>query len=183
MNGDNIEIRSALESELQEVLNVEHSAFGEEDEAILVDKLLKDPTAQPAISLLAFHNEKAIGHILYTRAILEGHEKIKVFILAPLAVIPEFQKMGIGQQLMEAGDKMLKELSADLVFVLGHPTYYPKNGFINDAESHGFPAPYPILPKNADAWMFKAFNGNNIKGVSGKVFCCNALDKQEYWEE
>lgn len=176
-------IKQSQKADLQDVLAVERLAFGQDDEANLVNDLLKDPSAEPLISLLALQGSKPVGHILYTRAVLGGHEKIKVFILAPLAVIPEFQKMGIGQRLMDAGDKLLNKLNADLVFVLGHPTYYPKNGFINDAEYHGFPAPYPIHPKNADAWMFKALSGKNFAGIAGRISCCKAMDKEEYWEE
>ena len=176
-------IRQSQKDDLRDVLAVEKLAFGQDDEANLVADLLKDHSAKPLVSLLAFDDKKPVGHILYRRATLEGHEKLKVFILAPLAVIPEYQKKGIGQKLMEAGDQFLSKMNADLVFVLGHPGYYPKNGFINDAASHGFVAPYPIEPKNADAWMYKALSGKKIEQIKGKIQCCEAMDKPEYWVE
>ena len=63
-----IRIKKAFESELTEVLNVECQAFDSEEEANLVAALLDDPTAQPVLSLLAYDGNKAIGHILFTKA-------------------------------------------------------------------------------------------------------------------
>lgn len=176
------EIREADEIDLPEVLEVERLAFGEDDEALLVENILKDASAQPVISLLAYFQEQPVGHILYSKATIEGHKDLSAYILAPLAVVPEFQQQGIGQKLMEAGDKILLKMDTDLVFVLGHPSYYPKNGFINDAASHGFPAPYHILATNADAWMYKPIK-DGIQQYSGSVKCCQALAKPEYWRE
>ncbi len=177
-----LEIREAAELDFPGVMEVERLAFEEDDEAILVEKILKDTTAQPTISLLAYFQEQPVGHILYTKATIESHEDLSAYILAPLAVVPEFQQQGIGQKLMEAGDKVLLEMGTDLVFVLGHPSYYPKNGFINDAKSHGFPPPYLIPSENADAWMFKTLKDVNRK-YFGRVKCCEALAKPEYWRE
>ena len=180
MTDNAIEIKEGTEVDLPDVIEVERLAFGEDDEAILVKNILQDPTAQPTISLLAYFQGQPVGHILYSKASIEGHEDLSAYILAPLAVVPAFQRKGIGKKLMEAGDILLVEKDTDLVFVLGHPSYYPKNGFINDAGSHGFPAPYHIPSANADAWMYKTIKDANRK-CFGSVKCCEALAKPAYW--
>ena len=65
-------------------------------------------------------------------------------ILAPLAVVPDAQGQGIGGALIEHGLSLLQRSGVGLVFVLGHPGYYPRHGF-EPAGRLGFDAPFPIL--------------------------------------
>ena len=84
-------IREASASDLNEVLFIEREAFGHGKEAGLVNDLLNDPTAEPVLSLLAFDNDRPVGHILFTRVRLLGaDESPSMSILAPLAVLPDF---------------------------------------------------------------------------------------------
>ena len=176
-------IRESTVSELSDVLNVERLAFGSDKEAELVRGLLDDPSAVPTLSLLAFEDDEAVGHILFTRVRLDGApEDIGAALLAPLAVLPENQKQGVGRRLIENGLARLKEAGVALVFVLGHPGYYPRCGF-TPAGRLGFEAPYPIPEKDAGAWMVQALREGVIGNVKGRVVCADALDKPEYWRE
>ncbi len=175
-------IRKALESDLNDVLYVERAAFGSEDEANLVKDLLTDTSAQPIVSLLAYKENQAVGHVFFTRAQLEKKSQLSIYILAPLAVVPEYQKKGVGTKLTEDGLYFLSDSGVDLVFVLGHPEYYPRFGF-KPAGKYGFDAPYPIPEKDSDAWMVKTLRPNLISNCSGKVVCADKLNKPEYWRE
>lgn len=176
-------IREATDSDLQDVLFVEKTAFGYDKESILVKDLLLDPSANPLYSLLAFAGDRAVGHILFTSACLEGAQKpVSISLLAPLAVIPDFQKQGIGGQLINRGLQYLANAGIDLVFVLGHPDYYPRYGF-KPAGVLGFEAPYPIPEKHANAWMVQELHQGVIGTVSGKVRCADMLNKPEHWRE
>ena len=125
-----MKIREAKDSDLNDVLLVEKTAFGYDKEADLVEDLLDDPKAKPLCSLLAFNGDKAVGHILFTSATIEGMKNgASISLLAPLAVIPDFQKQGVGGKLIEYGLQHLTNAGVDLVFVLGHPGYYPRYGF------------------------------------------------------
>jgi putative acetyltransferase len=136
------------------------------------------------MSLLAFHGNEAVGHILFTKATIEGTTSTPlVYILAPLAVKPGFQKQGIGGLLIREGLRRLKEIGVEMVFVLGHMEYYPRYGFTPDAGKAGFPAPYPIPPEHADAWMVQALSSDGLSRITGKVLCADALDKAEHWRE
>ena len=178
-----IKIRKASYSDLDSVLSVECAAFGHDKEAGLVSDLLEDLSASPALSLLAFDGDQAVGHILFTRALLEGAERtVSVSLLAPLAVVPQAQKKGIGGRLIDEGVKRLKASGVDLVFVLGHPEYYPRHGF-QPAGVHGLNAPYPIPDIHADAWMVQELGSGVIGSVHGKVVCADALNRPEYWRE
>lgn len=178
-------IRSAAESDLQDVLTIESRAFGYDKEAELVAELLKDPTAEPLLSLLAFDADKPVGHILFTKVgLVDGDAPVSVSasILAPLAVIPEYQSQGVGGKLIQEGLKILAESGVELVFVLGHPDYYPRHGFA-PAGVHSLEAPYPIPAEYAGAWMARELKSGLIGSVKGKVAIAQALDKPEHWRE
>jgi putative acetyltransferase len=178
-----LQIREAVETDLNDVLQIERLAFGYEKEADLVRDLLHDLSAKPVLSLLAFQKNRALGHILFTTAQLSGsQDSASIVILAPLAIVPDTQKQGIGGKLIEKGLELLSKSGVDLVFVLGHPEYYPRYGF-KPAGDLGFEAPYPIPDVHANAWMVQALRSGVIGSVSGKVICADALNKPEHWRE
>ena len=108
-----MQIRPAGPENRAAVLAVEAAAFSTPAEAELVADLLDDPSAAPVVSLLAEADGVAVGHILFTRATVTGEGTApRASILAPLAVLPEAQRRGVGRALIEAG-----------VEALGHSTF------------------------------------------------------------
>jgi len=63
-----------------------------ESEVIITRDMLSDPSAKPRFSLLAFVKNQPVGHILFTHGYIEGNLEIKISFLAPLAVIPKYQR-------------------------------------------------------------------------------------------
>ncbi len=180
-----MEIRESTEQDLIGLLAVEESAFGETEGPVIVElvkDLLKDPTAQPLLSLITLHDQKAVGHILFSKAEVIGFGEERSTILAPLAVEPGFQRQGVGGSLINKGLKLLAEAGVKLVFVLGHPSYYPKFGF-KPAGRHGLAAPYPIPAAVEEAWMVLELSPGYIGRIKGKVKCAEALDYPEHWSE
>ncbi len=181
-----MEIRKTTDLDLTDVLQVESKAFGEAEGPEIVDLvkgLLNDPSAVPLLSLLAVNKDDAVGHILFTNArIMDAKDTVSSVILAPLAVIPEAQSQGVGGQLINEGLKRLAQSGVALVFVLGHPEYYPRHGF-RPAGALGFEAPYPIPEVNANAWMVQELRSGVIGNVAGRVICADVLDRPEYWRE
>jgi len=182
----NLRVRPALESDRQKISNIIIAAFGNEhgnEIDDLITDLLVDPTAQPLLSLVATENDKVVGYILFTNTRIKPSQRIVTSsILAPLAVHPEYQNMGIGGRLIKEGLKQLHSLGVKLVFVLGHPGYYPTYGF-SPAGIKGFEAMYSIPPINSDAWMVQEIYPGSIGQVSGQVICADALDDIKYWQE
>jgi putative acetyltransferase len=184
MNLKNIQIRESVANDFNHIMEVEKQAFGYDKEARLVADLLVDHTAQPIVSLLAFHNDESVGHILFTRAYFcEQEEQPIMHILAPLAVKPEYQRQGIGGMLITAGIEKLREKGSNLVFVLGHKEYYPKYGFIPDANHLGYPAPYPMPEEYSNYWMVQPISSKGIAVGKGKIACCDELNKPEHWRD
>jgi len=163
------------------VLSVVRKAFGEDEVATLVSDLVDDSSARPLLSLLAWDGERPIGHIMFTAARLQGASRDAVVsILAPLAVVPDAQRKGVGGSLIARGVERLCVTGVDLVFVLGHPEYYPRHGFA-PARAEGLAAPYPISPE--EAWMVRELRQGILGSVQGTVICAKAMNKPEYWRE
>ncbi len=181
-----VEIRRAVPSDFQEIADLAMSAFGvsEGPEIVrLIDDLSADVTAQPVLSLVAATHGRIVGHVLFSKVRLKPPaQKVSAAILAPLAVHPDFQSRGIGGQLISAGLRQLSGSGVDLVFVLGHPGYYPRFGF-SAAGIKGFQAQYPIAPNNADAWMVLELRPGIIGNTGGQVLCADALADPKYWRE
>ncbi|MDL2265996.1 N-acetyltransferase [Parabacteroides sp. OttesenSCG-928-G07] len=179
-----IQIRETNTNDFDDIMTVEKQAFGYDKEAQLVADLLADTTAEPLVSLLAFYQDEAVGHILFTRAYLDNQEtQPMMHILAPLAVKPEYQRQGIGGMLIQAGIEKLQEKGSSLVFVLGHKEYYPKYGFLPDAAKLGYPTPYPIAEEFSDYWMVQAISPKGFEVSKGKIRCCDELNKPEHWRD
>ena len=181
-----MDIRISTETDRVAIERIHTTAFGEEkgpEIAELVNGLFDDTTAAPLLSLVAVEKDQRVGHILYTKAVLKGADTpVSIRLLAPLAVLPEAQAKGVGRKLIKEGLDQLRNAGVDLVFVLGHPDYYPRCGFM-PAGVLGFEAPYPIPDEHADAWMVHALKEGVIGYVKGKVQCAEVLDQPQHWRE
>ena len=121
--------------------SAEHSDGNEQD---LVTALRNSGTFVPELSLVAEVDGTIVGHILFTKADVDGHT---VLALAPLSVLPTYQKQGIGLALMAEGHRIAKELGFDYSVVLGHAEYYPKAGY-RPASRLGIKAPFDVADEN-----------------------------------
>jgi len=182
-----MEIRTSNETDKNDIEKIHIAAFGggEKGQVIadLVKGLFDDETAMPLLSLVAVEGNRITGHVLFTKVtIAQSQKQVSAQILAPLAVLPDVQKTGIGTRLIKEGLKQLQHSGVELVFVLGHPEYYPRCGFA-PAGKLGFNAPYPVPEEHAAAWMVQEINGKVIGEVTGTVKCSRVLDQPEHWRE
>ena len=131
----NIIIRQELKEDLARIKEINDQAFEQEDEGRLVNKLRENENFNPELSLVAEADKTVVGHILfYPVKIISENCEYKTLSLGPMAVIPEFQKKGIGKKLIYEGLKRAKDLGFRSVIVVGHPGYYPKFGFTNASD-------------------------------------------------
>jgi putative acetyltransferase len=100
-----------------------------------------------------------------------GHE---VLALAPMAVLPERQRGGIGSALVRESLDRAAGTEFPLVVVLGHPEYYPRFGFEPGA-SHGVLDPYGVPP---EAWMVRLLPSYTL-GARGLVTYAEAFSLVE----
>ena len=104
------------------------AAFEREDEARLVAQLRDDNNV--LVELVAERDGRLIGHVLYsTLRITRTDAALGAAALAPVSVLPEQQRSGVGADLIRAGNARCAMLGVPAIIVLGHPSYYPRFGF------------------------------------------------------
>ncbi|MBL8542243.1 MAG: N-acetyltransferase [Hyphomonadaceae bacterium] len=121
-------IRDAAPSDYPAIRAIVRHAFGQDEEANLVEQLRDDGDV---LAELVEASEIALqGHILYSRLSIEREgEILQAAALAPLSVLPAFQRQGMGGALIRAGNARCAELGCAAIIVLGHADYYPRFGF------------------------------------------------------
>jgi len=144
------------------IREVHRRAFGREDEGRLVDALRDGGFAR--LSLVAEQDGRVVGHILFSElAIVMDRGSLPALSLAPLAVVPEHERRGLGSMLVREGLRLCGNSGHRIVIVLGHPEYYPRFGFsaklAQPLESH-YAGP---------AFMALELEAGALNGVAGEV--------------
>ncbi len=143
------------------------AAFEGNAEADLVEALRGHTF--PYVSLVADDKGVIAGHILFTPVHLPGHPRARLMALAPLAVLPGYQRSGVGSALVEVGLERAREAGAGAVVVLGHPAYYPRFGFV-PASRHGIRCSYMDSGEVPDeAYMILELQPGHLDGLAGCV--------------
>jgi putative acetyltransferase len=103
-------------------------AFARPQEADLVEALRQRGAV--TLSLVAVEGGKIVGQVLFSGVtVASAHRRIEALGLGPMAVLPAFQRRGIGSQLMCAGLEACRDIGQAIVVVLGHPEFYRRFGF------------------------------------------------------
>ncbi len=85
----------------------------------------------PELSLVAEEDGQIVGFILLHTMQIRYADRTDVQVeVAPLAVRPDCFRQGIGAALLKEGCKRAKEMGYSAVFLCGHPSYYPRFGFV-----------------------------------------------------
>ena len=126
-----IEIRKERRKDIHAIRQVVLAAGGgnPNDPAADLVELLRDRDKTP-ISLVAISGDDVVGHIAFSPVTVAGApEEFRAVALAPLMVLPEFQRVGIGSMLVRAGLARCTEAGYEIAVVLGSHHYYPRFGF------------------------------------------------------
>ena len=118
------------------------------------------------ISLVAVKDGRIVGHIAFSPVtVTSDTAPIDAIGLAPMAVLPEYQRQGIGSQLVEAGLHACRDTPYGVVVVLGHAQYYPRFGF-TPAKQHGIVWEHEV-PK--EVFMVKEIKAGALARTQGVV--------------
>ena len=157
-------IRPEKPDDLNIIRELNISVFGEKTEADLVDALRK--SGIPLISLVTENEIIVIGHILFSPVTIDnGCSSISMTGLAPMAVLPAFQRKGVGSMLVKEGLKQCKQAGYSAVVVLGHPEYYPQFGFVPSV-TYRIKSEYDVPD---DVFMIQELYKGALTGCHGTV--------------
>lgn len=138
-------IRDETDQDRPAVREIVSAEFDTGGEVQLVDALRTE--AEPLISLVAEDDGVVVGHVMFSPVTIDEHPDAKLMGLAPLAVLYDYQRRGIGSALVNAGLERCRTLGVLGVVVVGHPDYYPRFGF-GPASRFGLKCEYDV-PENA----------------------------------
>jgi putative acetyltransferase len=155
-------IRPERSEDMADVRRVNELAFSQPMEANLVDRLRE--ACADALSLVA-EDGAVVGHVLFTPVVIENEGRRVVGMgLAPMAVIPDRQRCGIGSQLVRRGLHILRDRGCPFVVVVGHPEYYPRFGF-EPASAHGLESQWKGI--SDPAFMVLVLDAHAMAGITG----------------
>ena len=156
-------VRTERPEDIEGIREVNKRAFGQPQEADIVDTLRG--ACPDALSFVAIEGDRVVGHILFSPATIHsGDDEVRGMGLAPMAVVPDEQRRGIGSKLVRTGLDVLKESSCPFVIVLGHPEYYPRFGFV-PASHYDLHCQWDGVPD--EAFMVIVLDESAMEGVSG----------------
>jgi putative acetyltransferase len=159
----NINIRAETAADLDAIRHVNRLAFGQHEEAQLVDALREGGFVR--LSLVAEQASQVVGHILFSDLpIITVAGTVSALALAPMAVLPEFQKQGIGSALVRRGLDECRRQGHRIVAVVGHPHFYPRFGFSSELAS-ALASPFG----GGHSWMAVELVPGALAGVAGRV--------------
>jgi putative acetyltransferase len=155
-------IRHEEPQDIAAIRHVNEQAFDGSAEANAIEALRDRGAA--ILSLVAVIADRVVGYLFFSPIVIEAPDRSWQGLgLAPLAVLPEYQRRGIGSALMDTGLEECRRLGHERIIVLGHPDYYPRFGF-ERASRYGvrfeFAAP-------DEACMILALQPDALDGVSG----------------
>lgn len=154
-------------------------AFPDEESALaanLAIDLLDEP--YKAVNLVAVSQSTIAGHIAYSPVTVENEAGLSAYILAPLAVHPDYQHNGVGGALVEYGLQILSNRGANIILVYGDPGYYGRFGFDTETAEQYTPPytlEYPI------GWQAMVLNKCPVERTPASISCVPPLCNPELW--
>jgi putative acetyltransferase len=153
-----LDIREERPEDIPSIRDVNNRAFGQQQEGNIVDALRSNGAV--SLSLVATLDDRVVGHILYSPASVS---EVAGAALGPMGVLPEHQRQGIGSELVEAGNRHLKDAGCPFIIVLGHAAFYPRFGF-RPGSTRGIRCEWDVAD---DVFMLLVLDEQRMQGVSG----------------
>jgi putative acetyltransferase len=176
-----MQIRAATSLDRDAIYGVCWAAFPEDERETVADlavSLLAESTVPETLSLVAETEENVVGHVSFSPVTIGTRGNQHGYILAPLAVKPDYQKRGTGSKLVEDGLQKLSTMDVEIVFVYGDPKYYGRFGFSVDAALRYTP-PYTL--QYPFGWQALVLKEPKAEGAPVPISCVTSLSDPALW--
>lgn len=159
-------VRPEAPSDTDAVRRVVEGAFGQPEEADLLGRLREALPDGQYLGFVAVKANEVVGHVAFTPVTLEPERPdLDLRGLAPMAVLPEHQRSGVGRAMVREGLDACRRDGAGAVVVLGDPAYYRMLGF-RPAALFGLGCTYDAPP---EAFMALELAPDVLRRASGVV--------------
>ena len=137
-------------------------------EHYLLHIMRRSPRFVRELDFVAVADGKIVGSVVFMKAHIAGDDGNlhEVLTLGPIAVLPSFQRKGVGRMLIEHACTAAREQGHRAILLCGDPLYYQKAGFtaaedsgIRTSENKWFAA-LQVRPLQKDA----------LQGLAGRYF-------------
>jgi putative acetyltransferase len=159
-----MQVQAEQPQDIAAIRQVHLAAFGRSGEADLVDRLRGQAST---FSFVVVESAQIIAHIFFSPVTIEGECSADLFMLglAPVAVLPAYQRQGVGTLLIRQSLADCARCGCQAIAVLGWPAYYPRFGFI-PAKSFGLSCEYHV---SDEAFMVLELVKGSLAGCRGIV--------------
>jgi putative acetyltransferase len=157
-----LELRDSVPADFGAIESLYPDAFPDEDLLPLVRDLLQDATI--TTSIVGVIDSRIVGHVIFTNCGVTG-QPTSAALLGPLAVVPAWQRHGIGSALVRTGLRQLEGRDVCLVCVLGDPAYYKRLGFRPESSVR---PPFRLPAEYEGAWQAQEL-GDRAAPQSGEL--------------
>jgi predicted N-acetyltransferase YhbS len=136
------------------------------DEGRLIRMLRDGDSYLEDLSIVAERHGRIIGYVMLVPASVKGFpDALPSLVLAPVAVLQEYQGRAVGSRLVEFALDRARDLGYGSVFVFGHPAYYPRFGF-KPASLWGVTSPFDV---SEESFMTLELVDGALEGVHGQL--------------
>ena len=171
---DTLQIRNSVSADNKAIESLYPEAFPDEDLLPVVRDLLQDPVV--TTSIVGVHDDQVVAHIIFTACGVSG-SPVNAALLAPLGVTPEWQRQGIGSELVRAGLQQMESAGMQIICVLGDPAYYGRFGFRPDMSIR---PPYPLPKEYVGAWQSIRLS-DDAESCSGQLLVPAQWRQRSLW--
>jgi predicted N-acetyltransferase YhbS len=184
LSGDlRVFVRDEEPDDYARVFEVTEAAFEDAPTARLNDELRREVSPYVSqVATLGSESGEIIGHAMWSRVEIHGEPHSpegytsSAFALGPISVWPEYQRSGVGGELIRAGLDRCRDIGELVVFLLGHPTYYPRFGW---RAAHDDGLWYPGRRGPNPAFMVLELAPGALAGRKGEVVFSEPFQRAE----
>jgi predicted N-acetyltransferase YhbS len=126
---------------------------------------------------IAQEKDIVVGCIFFSEMTFQKSSQ-KAYLLAPVAILTQYQGKGIGQKLIHFAHDILKKEGVDIVITYGDIRFYEKVGYLPISEEI---IQAPLKLSYPEGWLAQSLKQNPIQSIQGKSFCISEFNNPQYW--
>lgn len=150
------------------------------DEHLMEHQLRKSDDYVHELDLIASKDGVIAGNVMCSHGLVKNDDTLKedrnnILFLGPIGVLPQFQKTGIGSQLMQKVIEKARQLKFKGIVLYGNPNYYHRFGFVN-AEQYGLRT---YQNTNLESFMALELTEGSLNGIHGRCYESGAFHVEQ----